>query len=138
MSGIRRFASILALCWVLSWLTIDGRINDAISPPAATILLWVEALPLALIVSLLVWLSIRFKPAAKSLYLTPALFWGAISIGALKWGSVYQRLKETGFDGSDAVSQALLGSQGIIIGAGILGLIYSKTINTRETNAPNK
>ena len=137
MSGFRRFAIILALFWVLSWLTIDSPSNNAVSPPAAAILLWFEALPTALIVGLMVWLAVRGKTSVGSSLLTPALFWGVIAIGALKWGGVYGKLKTAGFDGGGAASQALLGPQGIIIGLGILGLIYSKTRKTRETNAQN-
>jgi len=137
MSGFGRFAKILALFWVLSWLTIDGPSNNTVSPPAAAILVWFEALPTALIVSIMVWLAVRGKPLADFDLLTSAVFWGVIAIGALKWGGVYGKLKAAGLDGGEAGSQALLGPQGIVIGLGILGLIYSKTRRIRETNAQN-
>lgn len=137
MSGIGRFAKILAPLWVLSWLTVDGSSNDAVSPPAAAILVWFEALPTALIVGVMAWLAIRGKPPAGFNLLTPAFCWGVIAIGALKWGGVYGKLKAAGLDGGEAGSQALLGPQGIIIGLGILGLIYSKNRKAREINAQN-
>jgi hypothetical protein len=134
-TGGDRFFAIFATAWAASYL-IAPPIHVA-SEFGSFVNTMVFALPMALFVSIGVWIIIRKQPVEKFKFLSPPIFWSIIVIGILGWGGASGKLMNAGVGADSAAVQALIGIQGALIAVGALGLFLTRPRKPEDDNAPN-